>query len=443
MVTDSISSPIVFELSSELAQRIAREFGTPAYVVDEATLRSTIRCYVAAFRNAYSHSEVTFASKANSTATIIKIAYQEGCKIDVASEGEFRAALLAGVPARDCHLHGNNKSESEINFALSAGIGQIIIDHFGELDYLASQLPIHSTQVLLRLAPGVDPVTHAKISTGQADTKFGFNISDGAAKEAVSKALKAGLPLVGFHCHVGSQLLDPSAQITGGQILAQFAAEIKKELGYEAEVINIGGGLGVPYTDQDKPMPVEEYCREVVKAIQAEWKDSDYHPMLVQEPGRSLVAASGVTLYQVGAIKSVPAHSGRKAYVAVDGGLSDNPRPALYGSRYTVKPILTGSRVPYTLGHALGSNSNNLKATVSGKHCETDRLFEDVELPASLAAGDLLQVLCTGAYGASMASNYNRFLRPPTILHRENGDLRIIQAREDYDQLFAREVVID
>lgn len=443
LVTNAATSTMVFELSTERAQRIAAEFGTPAYVVDESSLRKTIRRYVAAFRAAYPQSEVTFASKANSTAAIVKIAHQEGCKIDAASEGEFRAALLAGVPAADCHLHGNNKSHSEIEFALARGIGQIIVDHFGEIDFLASKLPFGKTQVLLRLAPGVDPLTHAKISTGQADTKFGFNVADGSAKRAVEMSLAAGLPLVGFHCHVGSQLLDPSAQITGGQILAQFAAEVKSQLGFEAKVINIGGGLGVPYTAQDTPMPVETYCQEVVKAIQAEWSDPHFQPILVQEPGRSLVAASGVTLYSVGAIKSVPAHSGRKAYVAVDGGLSDNPRPALYGSRYTVKPILTGSTSPYSLGAALNVSSGSVKATISGKHCETDRLFEDAELPAELSEGDLLQVLCTGAYGSSMASNYNRFLRPPTVLIRESGEMKLIQNRETYDQLFAREVGLD
>jgi len=285
-------------------------------------------------------------------------------------------------------------------------------------------------RLILRLAPGVDPVTHHKISTGQADTKFGFNISDGAAERAVVRCLEAGLPLYGFHCHVGSQLLDPEAQRTGGELIADFAVAMRTRHGYSAEYLNVGGGLGVRYLGSMEPTPVREYCRLVVEAAQAALRGSGIEPILGQEPGRSLVSESGVTLYTVGVIKPVPAPGrGTRTYAAVDGGLSDNPRPALYDAKYEVERVL-----PQPAGEAA-------TFTVSGKHCETDMLFEDVELPADLKPGDVLQVLCTGAYNSSMASNYNRYPRPATALIRTDGSVDLIQRREDWDEMLAREVM--
>jgi len=288
-----------------------------------------------------------------------------------------------------------------------------------------------TTKVVLRLAPGVDPVTHAKISTGQADTKFGFNIADGSAERAARRCLELGLNLYGFHCHVGSQLLDPEAQRSGGELIARFAVEMKEQLGFSASYLNVGGGLGVAYTAGDQPMGMPEYCRLVVQAIASTLEGSGIDPILGQEPGRSLVAESGVTLYRVGVIKTVPSKAlGHRTYVGVDGGLSDNPRPALYGSKYTVE------RVSSVL-----ADGPNRSYTVSGKHCETDKLFEEVPLPADLAVGDLLQVLCTGAYNSSMASNYNRYPRPATALLREDGTHTLIQRRDSWDEMLAREIL--
>ena len=463
-----------FVLGDDLAKQLAAEFGTPLYVLSEAHIEDRIQRYRAAFAAAWPKTEITFASKANSTLAVLQVANRAGCLIDVASEGELRAALAAGVPADRCHLHGNNKTESELHFALVAGVHQIVVDNFDEIELLgrlfhsrmerpaipatlapptngAKSPPIQRWEgeggrsvatpgaeawvekfpdLVLRLAPGVDPVTHAKISTGQADTKFGFNIADGSAERALLMALEMKLPVRGFHCHVGSQLLDPGAQISGGEVLAQFAVDMLTKHNFRTEVINVGGGLGVHYVGDAKPMSVADYCRDLVTPIATILNQAGLEPTLVQEPGRSLVGEAGVTLYRVGTKKTVPsAKKGSRTYVVVDGGLSDNPRPALYGSQYTVLPI--------------GISGETETVTVSGKHCETDMLFEDIELPANLAAGDLVQVLVTGAYNASMASNYNRYPRPAAVMVRLDGSVAQVQRRDTWDEMFARELLLE
>jgi diaminopimelate decarboxylase len=425
-----------FRLGEEQARALAEQYGTPLYVLDETHLRTRIRRYREAFQACYPDVDLAFASKANSTLAVLAIAAAEGCSIDVASEGELRAALAAGVPAGRCHLHGNNKQLEEIEFALDQGVGKIVVDHFGEIEALGEfhreRGGLGVTQLVLRLAPGVDPVTHEKISTGQADTKFGFNIADGSGERAALRLLELGLPLVGFHCHVGSQLLDPEAQRSGGELIARFALRMKSEHGFEARYLNVGGGLGVIYTDQDRPMPVEEYCRLVVKAVTRALEGSGLHPILGQEPGRALVAESGVTLYRVGVVKTVPAKEvGTRTYVAVDGGLSDNPRPAIYGSRYAIERVSSP---------ATATTKDEVLVTVCGKHCETDRLFE-ASVPADIAPGDLVQVLTTGAYGSSMASTYNRYPRPATALVRPDGSFSLVQRRDTWDEMIARESV--
>lgn len=385
-----------------------------------------MRAYRDAAFAATAKAEVTYAAKANSTLAVLKIAHQEGLKLDVASEGELRAALAADVPASECHLHGNNKSREELEFALAHGVSHVVADNLPELETIASIEP--RAKVVLRLAPGVDPITHAKIATGQDDTKFGFNIADGAAEEAVLKCLELGLAIRGFHCHVGSQLVDPEAQRGAGEAIAGFAREMLEMHRVRAEYLNVGGGLGVRYTDADRPMEMAEYCRLVTRAV-LDALGGALDPTIAQEPGRSLVAESGVTLYRVGVVKEVPSPTvGRRTYACVDGGLSDNPRPALYGARYTVEAFRGGHERPFT---------------VSGKHCETDLLFPDVRLPADLSPGDLLQVLCTGAYNASMASNYNRFRRPATVLLREDGRALPITRRETWEELLARETPLE
>ena len=461
-----------FRLDEAQARELSRVYGTPLYVIDESHLRSCIRRYREAFRAAWPNCELSYASKANSTLAVLAIAHQEGCVIDVASEGELRAALAAGVPASHCHLHGNNKSADEIRFALDTGIGQIVIDNFNEIETLqgiqsaqrstlngsGSQATSHkpqATSYVLRLAPGVDPITHHKISTGQADTKFGFNIADGSAEKALLRCLELKLNVIGFHCHVGSQLLDPEAQQVGGELVAKFAVDMKSKHGFETLYINVGGGLGVKYLDDQQPMPVEDYCRLIADTVRGVLGDSGLDVGLGQEPGRALVAESGLTLYTVGAVKEVPSPTkGTRTYVTVDGGLADNPRPVMYDAKYKVEriarslPLAPMARAAEGEGVGVGGHSTSaLRApsselfTISGRHCETDMLFEDVELPSDIGPGDLLQVLCTGAYNSVMASNYNRYRRPATVLIRENGSHELVQRSETWDEMLAREIL--
>lgn len=421
-----------FILSDAQARQIAKDHGTPLYVLSEEHLRSRMRSYIQAMQAAWPNSEVAFASKANSTLAVLAIAHQEGCLIDVASEGELTAALRAGVPAERCHLHGNNKSISELEYAIKCGVGKIIIDCHEEIERI-HRLNVECPPVMLRLSPGVDPLTNAKISTGQSDTKFGFNIGDGNAEKALVRCLELGLPVKGFHCHVGSQLLNPTAQIDGARFIAAFARDMKEKHGFEVTELNVGGGLGIRYTEEDQPTPVDEYCASVASAMNEALEGAGLaKPKLVHEPGRWLVGESGVTLYEVGVIKTVPKkEGGTRTYVAVDGGLADNPRPAMYGSPYPVRHITEPERIC----------SGTKMVTISGRHCETDRLFESVEVGDCIAPDDLIQVLCTGAYNSTMASNYNRYARPATILLRPDGRTDLVQRPETWDEMFGRESV--
>lgn len=441
-----------FRLTEDQAVWLAKQYHTPLYVVDESTFRRKIATYRDEFAGLYSKTKLSYASKANSTLAVLQLAYAEGLTIDVASEGELRAALLAGVPAQDCHFHGNNKQLDELEFALAQGIGMIVIDHFEEIEMIRSlRFTIHNstTEYVIRLAPGVDPKTHKSISTGQADTKFGFNISDGSAEKALLQAQKAGLQVLGFHCHVGSQLLDPEAQVNGGLFLAEFAAEMKGKHGFETQYLNVGGGLGAKYLESDEPMPAADYCRLIVEALVPALEKAGLSPVIAQEPGRSLIAEAGVTLYTVGVVKSVPkSETESRIYVAVDGGLSDNPRPVMYQAKYEVERVARSNRLwEYTTdgpGAVMSFPSMTTKAmSVSGKHCETDLLFEDVALPSDLEKGDLLQVLTTGAYNASMSSNYNRYPRPATVLIRSNGLPVLVVARDEWEDMFSRESVLE
>jgi diaminopimelate decarboxylase len=421
-------------LTPPAAFALAATFGTPLYVLDETIFREKIRRYRRALAESWPRSEISYASKANSTLAVLRIAHQEGCRIDVASEGELRAALVAGVPASECHLHGNNKSDGELEFAVQQGIGMVMADNTHDLERLAELDAAGRVRVVLRLAPGVDPQTNPKISTGQTDTKFGFSLDNGAAHRAVEWSLRLGLNLVGFHCHVGSQLLNPNAQLNGGRRIAEFAAEIGCESGRAMRYLNVGGGLGVDYGMEAKPLPIEDYCRQVADAVREALGELAEGVTLAHEPGRSLIAEAGCTLYRVGVVKQVPAATptGARLYVAVDGGLSDNPRPAMYGARYPVEILSEAAHRP-------AEKPESQLATICGKHCETDNLFVDVPVPEDVAPGDLLQVGVTGAYNASMASNYNRFARPATVLRRANGEPALIQERESYETQLARE----
>lgn len=418
-----------FRLSDRQARDLASRFGTPLYVLSEAHIRDRVKRYKCALSASWPKTELSFASKSNSTLAVLALLSQCGCGIDVASEGELRAAIVAGVNPRRCHMHGNNKSVTELEFAVSVGIGMIVVDNFEEIEVLSGLGA--TTQLALRLAPGVDPITHARIRTGQADTKFGFNIADGSAERAARRCRDAGLDLVGVHCHVGSQLLDPEAQREGGAEIARFARRLAEDAEFELAYLNVGGGLGVRYTERDQPWEIADYCRLVADAVAEALEGSSFQPILAHEPGRSLVGEAGVTLYTVGVVKDVPIEGGVRRYIVVDGGLADNPRPAMYESRYTVEFV----------GRSTDAATKTCR--ISGRHCETDTLFDDIALPDDVRRGDLVQVLCTGAYNATMASNYNRYPRPRAVMVGVDGAVDEVQAPETWDEMFARERIPD
>lgn len=407
---------------------LAAEHGTPLYVMDEATIRRKAREYLAAFRARYPKVEVSFAGKAFLCTGICKLVEQEGLRLDVASGGELFTALRAGFPVDRISLHGNNKSDAELRMALDARVGHIVVDNFYEIDRLTEMTAGLSQPqpVLLRVAPGIDPHTHRRISTGQVDTKFGFDIASGAALTAISRVLEIpGLELKGLHCHVGSQLLDTDCHEASVGIMADLLAQVKREFGVEFEELNIGGGLGIRYLESHQPPTVEEFADVVIGVLRRKLDEAGLaYPTLLQEPGRYLVGEAGTTIYTLGAVKHIP---GVRSYVSVDGGLSDNPRPALYEAKYSV--IVANK----------ADQPHDQEYTVSGKHCETDLLFPEVHLPA-VEPGDLLAVQSTGAYNYVMASNYNRFLRPPVVLVNE-GQADLLVRRETYEDVVAQDLV--
>ncbi|MBI3910668.1 MAG: diaminopimelate decarboxylase [Armatimonadetes bacterium] len=407
---------------------LARQFGTPLYVMDEATIRERCRAYLAAFRDRYAKFRLAYASKACLCAGICPLFEAEGLDMDVASGGELYTALQGGFPAARLVFHGNNKSEAELRLALEAGVGRIVVDNSLELERLEAlaaerRAPI---DILLRCTPGIDPHTHELVRTGQVDTKFGFDVNGCAALTAICRALQApGLRLRGLHCHVGSQLLDTEAHEAATHVMVELLAAVRRQMGVVLEELNMGGGLGIRYREEDRPPSLDAFADALVHALQEALARHDFPaPTLIHEPGRALVGEAGTTLYTVGAIKEIP---GLRTYVSVDGGLSDNPRPALYDARYEVLLANRAAVPPDTV------------VTIAGQHCETDTLFPDARLPA-LRPGDLLAVQSTGAYHFSMASNYNRYPRPAVVLVAD-GRADLLVRRETYTDLVRNDVM--
>jgi diaminopimelate decarboxylase len=407
---------------------LAARYDTPLYVLDAAELHGRMRTY----REAFHGCDVAYASKALCVTGVLQIAAAEGLHVDVASAGELATAQRAGVPARSIIFHGNNKSESELDLACHVGVGRVVVDSFTELDRLAdiAQRRDHTFDVLLRVTPGVDTSTHAFIRTGHDDSKFGFTLSTGLAADAVRAAAKLdGVRLRGLHCHLGSQLT--SAQVYGraASIMTAFLAEIGDELqGTQLDELNLGGGLGIAYTDEE-PVSVEEYAATIRDAVEAGRARYGLPPLrLTVEPGRSIVGPAGVTLYRVGTVKRL---EDGPTYVSVDGGMSDNLRPALYGAVHTFAPAgprRAGGTVP---------------VSVVGKHCESgDFLGRDITLPAGAREGDLLAVAATGAYTHAMSSNYNRVPRPAMVLVG-GGRSRLLVRRETLDDVLGRDQLLD
>jgi diaminopimelate decarboxylase len=389
---------------------LAQEFGTPLYVLDEGAVRDACRGYVAAFEAAYPRNQIHYASKAFLCTSMARIVDQEGLGLDVASAGELHTALCAGFPPSRINVHGNNKSADELTLAVSRKVGHITLDNLLEVQMLAAALrsrPRRVQDVLVRCAPGVDPETHRFIRTGQADTKFGFNIADGSALRAVRAVLAdRQMRFRGIHFHVGSQLTDAESHIGAIEAAVGLMADIWGQTGVTCEVLNIGGGLGVRYRSGGDTLTFGQFAAAVVGSLrEALGRAGLPEPVLAQEPGRAIVGEAGTTLYTVGAVKTVPTETapGTRTYASVDGGLSDNPRPQLYDAVYEAV-CASRAREPH---------ENTI--TLAGKHCETDVLIWDARLPA-LSPGDIVAVQTTGAYNHAMASNYNRFPKPAVVL---------------------------
>jgi len=403
---------------------VAETVGTPVFIYDEEHLRS--RCREA--RRAFGDG-VAFASKAFLCRAMARLACHEGMMIDVASGGELYVALRAGVPAERLVLHGSNKSAKELALALSVGIGRIVVDSFDEIERLnrlvAAKRPATRARVLVRVNPGVDVSTHASVATGREDSKFGFSLASGAAAEAVDllSSNHSSVDLVGLHTHIGSQIFDLSAFSRTIDLLAPLV--MKTQL----TELCVGGGLGVAYTgDQEVPATITEWAAVVRDACgRVGLADS---VRITAEPGRAITASAAVTCYRIGAIKAVPLPSmdGVRTYVSVDGGMSDNPRPSLYDSRYEAfLPRAVSAPRPFPV-------------TVAGKHCESgDILVRNGHLPEGVAVGDLLATPVTGAYGYAMASNYNKLLRPPVVFVRD-GSYRTVTRRETVEDLLSLDV---
>ncbi|UHA72918.1 diaminopimelate decarboxylase [Paenibacillus sp. 481] len=405
------------------------QFGTPLYIVDEALVRQRCREYMEAFRASGLKFQVAYASKAFCVMAMCRLAEEEGLSLDVVSEGELYTALQAGFPAERIHFHGNNKTPDEIEMALKAEIGCFVVDNFTELQLLnaiAKEQNRH-VNVLLRVTPGVEAHTHEYISTGQTDSKFGFDIGNGTAFEAVQQAHEAEqLHLLGVHSHIGSQIFETEGFQMAVERVAQFAREVKQQLGVVFQVVNLGGGFGIRYVEGDTPLQVSEYVKAITDGVKQHFAGiAEQLPEIWVEPGRSVVGDAGTTLYTIGSVKEIP---GVRKYVAVDGGMTDNPRPALYESRYDS-----------VLANRANEETSEV-VSIAGKCCESgDMLIWDVSLPR-VAFGDLLAVTCTGAYNYAMASNYNRIARPAVVFVKD-GQADVVVRRETREDVVNNDVI--
>lgn len=409
---------------------LAKEYGTPLYVMDESRIRYNIRQYVNAMKEAFGeNSLLLFASKACAFKEMYRIANEENIGVDVVSEGEIYTAKAAGFPMHRAHFHGNNKTDREISLAMDAGVGYFVVDHADELVAIsqAAQRRSITQKVLLRITPGIDTHTFEAVMTGQVDSKFGSAIETGHAQEITRLALSLeGISLEGFHCHVGSQVFDSETFFMSADIMLSFIADIREKFGYTAKELDLGGGYGVRYLDSDPHIDIADNIRQVGEHIKAACEKLGLPmPAILLEPGRSIVADAGMTLYTVGSIKRL---DGYKNYVSVDGGMSDNPRFALYGAPYTVV-------LPEKMHQPC-----DFECSVVGKCCESgDILQENVKLPQSVKRGDLLAVLTTGAYNYSMASNYNRNPRPAVVMLGEQSE-RVVVRRESLEDIIRNDL---
>lgn len=410
---------------------LVKEFGTPLYVMDEESIRERCHSYYDSFTGTYPNSEVIYASKAFLTVAMCHLIESEGLGLDVVSGGELYTALRAGFPMERIYFHGNNKTFDELKLALESGIGRIVADNIYEMENINKICGVLKTKadILLRITPGIEAHTHEYIQTGQIDSKFGLVMSNGQAMEGIKRALElTNLNLKGLHCHIGSQIFELESYQHAAEVMMEFLQKVHEETGHRIEELNLGGGFGIYYVSGDKPASIRTYAALVMETIRRVADEMSYPmPKVIVEPGRSIVGEAGTTLYTVGSVKNIP---GVRKYVAVDGGMTDNPRPALYQARYEA---------------VLANKANDTKieeVSIAGKCCESgDMLIWDLHVP-EVVSGDILAVFCTGAYNYSMSSNYNRITKPSVIFVRD-GQADLVVMRETLEDLVRNDVVPD
>ena len=403
---------------------LAEKYGTPLYLYDEERIRHNCRTYLEAVREGFGEkAKVMYASKAASFKRVYEIIREEGLGIDVVSCGEIYTASLAGFPLENAYFHSNNKTNADVEFAIKNGVGCFVVDNAEELfaiDEIAARNGVKQ-RIMLRITPGIDPHTYAAVATGKVDSKFGSAIETGQAEAITSLALTFdNIELAGFHCHVGSQIFDGDVYLATSKVMLQFVADMERKLGFVCSDLDIGGGLGVRYVESQPTLDIKKTILSVAESMKATAKELGISlPRISFEPGRSIVADAGLTLYTVGTVKRIP---GYKSYVSVDGGMTDNPRYALYGSPYTILPVLDGE-------------GDKESCSIVGRCCESgDILQENVPMRADVQRGDLLACLTTGAYHYSMASNYNRIPRPPIVMLKD-GESYVAVKRETIEDL--------
>ena len=408
---------------------LANEYGTPLYVIDEATLRSVCNDYKNAFRK-YPHTKMMYASKALCTSAVSKILDSEGFGFDTVSIGEIYTVLNSGISLEKVLFNGNNKTEEELDFAIKNGIGRISVDNFAEVDLISKVGGRYNKviDVLLRITPGIECHTHEYIQTGQLDSKFGFDLSQ--VDEVITKIITEhqNIRIRGLHAHIGSQIFEPKCFHDEIDVLIQEISRVEEKFGIKLDEINIGGGLGVKYTDKDMPPSINEVADVIIASLEHHIeKYGTEPPTLYIEPGRSIISTSGVTLYTIGSMKQVP---NMTKYVTVDGGMADNPRPSMYQAEYCAE---------------IANNTDGRqqeKVTIAGRFCESgDILIKDIELPKP-ETGDILCVYNTGAYNYSMASNYNRVEKPAMVLVNNSQSAMIIK-RESLEDLVSHDIIPD
>ncbi len=409
---------------------LAAQYGTPLYVMDEDLIREHCRSFKESMDRYYGgEGLVCYASKAFCCKAMCKIMLDEGMGLDVVSEGELYTAMSTGFPAERICFHGNNKTDHELEYALECGVGRIIADNIYELDRLdrLAEKAGKTANIMYRIKPGIDAHTHNFIMTGQIDSKFGFALETGEAFEAVKRAIGCkNIKLVGLHCHIGSQIFDIDPFVKAAEVMLDFIAKIKNELDFEVKELNLGGGFGIKYTDEDSPVAYDKYMATVSEKVKAVCAQKNIKlPFILIEPGRSVAAPAGITLYTVGGRKEIP---DIRTYVSVDGGMCDNPRYALYQSKYDI-----------VAANKAGQPKDDF-VTIAGKCCETGDLIGEGMAVQHLEPGDILAVMATGAYNYSMSSNYNRIPKPAVVMLR-NGERRVVVKRETLDDVVRNDLL--